>query len=218
MAVYDLEEQEQLSELRTWWKINGNRVVMFVAAVAVAAVGYQGWGWYQRNQAAEASALYVKVRNAAATLDAKGAREAAGELIGRYPGTAYAGLGALLSAKVQYEAGDLKNAQAQLSWVAQEATDRELRDIARLRLAAVLADQKSYDEALRQLAAEPAVALAGRYAELRGDILAAQGKTGEAKSAYQAAMGTAAGAKGETAPAGEAVRNRLQVKLDALGE
>ncbi|GAB4171696.1 MAG: tetratricopeptide repeat protein [Rhodocyclaceae bacterium] len=224
MAVYDLEEQEQLSELRTWWKINGNRVLMFVAALALGSVGYQGWNWYQRSQAAEASMLYAKVRAAASAGDAKAAREAAGELIGRYSRTAYAGLGVLLAAKAQYEAGDVKNAQAELAWAAEHSPDPGLGDVARLRLAGLLAEQKAYDDALRRLGPEPVAPLAGRYAELKGDIYAAQGKAGEARSAYRSAMALSAEAKGEAASTdearrtGESLRERVQIKLDALGE
>ncbi|PIV75132.1 MAG: hypothetical protein COW56_03715 [Rhodocyclales bacterium CG17_big_fil_post_rev_8_21_14_2_50_68_7] len=218
MAVYDLEEQEQLSELRTWWKINGNKVLMFVAALALGSVGYQGWNWYQRTQAAEASALYAKVRNAVAGGDAKLAREAAGALIGTYSRNPYAGLGALLAAKAQYETGDVKNAEAELAWAAEHAADRGLADLARLRLAGLAAERKAYDDALKHLATEPLAPLAARYAELRGDVLAAQGKTGEASAAYRAAMTPAAAAKGEPARVDETLRVRLQIKLDALGE
>ena len=218
MAAYDLEEQEQLDELKTWWKMYGNLVTGILVAVALAVVAWQGWNWWQRQQSVQASALFSGLQTAVAQKDAKRARELAGELIDKYSATAYAGMGALLAARAQVDAGDAKNARVQLAWAAENAKDAGLRELARLRLAAVLLDEKAYDEALKQLAAEPAAAFAPRFAELRGDILAGQGKTAEARTAYDAAL-----AKLETPAKGDETTQRggyaevVQAKRDALG-
>jgi hypothetical protein len=98
MAAYDLEEQEQLDELKTWWKMYGNLVTGILVVLALAVVGWQGWNWWQRQQSAQASALYSGVQTAVLQKDAKRARELAGELIDKYSSTAYAGMGALLAA------------------------------------------------------------------------------------------------------------------------
>lgn len=220
MAAYDLEEQEQLDELKTWWKMHGNLVTGVVTAAAVAVLAWQGWNWWQRTQAAQAAGLYGGVQAAAAQHDAKRARELAGELIDKYGGTAYAGLAALLSAKTQVDAGDGKSARAQLAWAADNAKDAGLRDLARLRLATVMLDEKAYDEALGKLAADPLPSLAPRFGELRGDILLAQGKPAEAKAAYEAALaGTDALIKEAGASEARAhgpYRELLQMKLDTL--
>ena len=118
MATYDLEEQEQISELKTWWKMYGNLVTAILLAVSAGVVGWQGWNWYQRKQAAEASVIYAAVQKGAMEADAKRARDAAGELTEKYPGTTYAAMAALTSARMQFDAGDLKTARAQLQWVA----------------------------------------------------------------------------------------------------
>lgn len=217
MATYDLEEQEKLDELKTWWKMYGNLVTALVVVAALAVFGWQAWNWWQRSQAAQASGLYSGVQMAVAQKDAKRARELAGELIDKFGGSAYASMGALLSAKAQMEGGDIKTARAQLSWAADNAKDSALRDLARLRLAAVLLDDKAYDEALKQLAAEPAAAFAARFSELKGDILASQGKMAEAKSAYETALGKLdIASKAEGGRLGP-YREMLQTKLDALG-
>jgi predicted negative regulator of RcsB-dependent stress response len=220
MAAYDLEEQEQLDELKTWWKMYGNLVTAVVTAAALAVLAWQGWNWLQRNQAAQASALYGGVQAAVAQKDTKRARELAGELIDKFSGTTYAGLAALMSAKTQMESGDMKSARAQLGWAADNAKEEGVRDLARLRLAAVLFDDKAYDEALARLAAEPSPALAPRFNELRGDILAVQGKAGEAKAAYQAALArldsmTKDGSS--DARAHGSYRDMIQAKLDSVG-
>ncbi len=218
MATYDLEEQEQLDELKTWWKMYGNLVTGILVAVALAVAGWQGWNWWQRQQSAQASALFSGLQTAAVQKDAKRARELAGELIDKYSSTAYAGMGAMLAARTQLDAGDAKNARAQLAWAAENAKDPGLRELARLRLAAVMLDEKAYDEAMKQLAAEPAAAFAPRFAELRGDVFAAQGKIAEARNAYDGAL-----TKFEVLAKEDETRQRsgykevVQAKRDALG-
>lgn len=222
MATYDLEEQEQLSAIRTWWRMYGNVVTGIAVAAAVAMVGWQAWQWYQRNQSAQAAAVYGALQEAVSANDAKKAKEAAGALLDSHGSTAYAAMGALLSAKVQVETGDLKTARAQLAWAADNARDPALKDVARLRLAQVMLEEKAYDEALRQIEREPLASFAARYAEMRGDIHAAQGRRSEAKAAYQAALAKLAErSKQESvqvAGSTAAFRELVQLKLDALGD
>ena len=150
MAHYDLEEQEQIDSIKTWWKMYGNLVSGVILAGSLAVIGWQGWNWYQRTQAAQASAIYGVLEQAVAARDAQRVKAAAGELAEKFGGTSYAALGALVAARQSFEAGDLKTAKAQLSWAADKGKD-EIKDLARLRLAAVLLDEKAYDEALKQL-------------------------------------------------------------------
>lgn len=212
MAVYDLEEQEQISELKAWWAQYGTLVTTIAMIAALASVGWQGWQWYQNRNAAEAGALYFAVQQAAEQQDAQRARDAAGRLIGEYSGTAYAQLGALLSAGVQFGSGDLDNARAQLEWAADKGKDAALRDLARLRLATVLLQKGELDAALARLQAAPTATYAARFADLRGDVLAAQGKAAEARAAYQAAIEALASAGDQATTLREVVR----VKLESL--
>ena len=108
MAHYDLEEQEQIDSIKTWWKMYGNLVTGIVVAASLAVVSWQGWTWYQRNQTAKASAIYAVLEQAAAVRDAQKVKVAAGELAEKFGGTAYASLGALVAAHQSFEAGDLK--------------------------------------------------------------------------------------------------------------
>ena len=215
MAVYDLEEQEQLEELKTWWKQYGNHVTTLLLIAALALAGWQVWNWWQRNQAVQASALFFGVQQAASEGNTQHARELAGELIEKFPRTSYAPLAVLLAARTQVDKGESKNAKTQLQWVADNSRDTSLRELARLRMAAILLDGKSYDEAMKQLAA-PAETFSARYAELRGDVLASQNKKGEARTAYQSALEYSnkdtTGGTSETA-----YREVIQSKLDSLG-
>ncbi len=209
MAAYDLEEQEQLAELKAWWKEHGGTVILG-ATLALAAFGaWNGWVWYQRSQAAQAARLYDTLQKAARANDLKAIRDTAGAILENFPRTAYAPLAALVSAKVQFQAGDLKTARAQLEWVVEHAKNDQIRSIATLRLASVLLDDKDPDAALQVLEAKPHPGFEALYAMQRGDIFASQKKRAEARAAYQAAL--------ENAQPG-AVRETLRLKLDALGD
>ncbi len=210
MATYDLEEQEQLAALKAWWQESGNLVLAVVTLVLVALAAWQGWNYYQRKQAIQASSLYEAVQTAAGAGDLTQVREAAGAIIEHYPRTAYAAMAALVSAKANFQGGDLKTARAQLAWVADNAKDPGLRDIARLRLVSVMLDEKAYGDALKALDAKHGAAFDALFLAARGDVLVAQDKKDEARSAYQAALG-----KAGAADAG--LRASIQLRLDALG-
>jgi predicted negative regulator of RcsB-dependent stress response len=220
MAVYDHEEQEQLETLKAWWRDHGNKVINFALAAAVVAAAASGWRWWQDKQAGEAGALYGQLQSAAEKRDVKAVRDASVALVDNYSGTVYAGMGALLAAKLQAAEGDVKNAKAQLAWAAEKADDASLRDLARLRLAGLLLDEKAYDEALQQLNKEPDAGFAARYAELKGDVYTAQGKKDDARTAYQAALTKLDGKSGMETPASQReamYRELIQIKLESVG-
>ncbi|MGE5027939.1 MAG: tetratricopeptide repeat protein, partial [Betaproteobacteria bacterium] len=126
-----------------------------------------------------------------------------------YPGTPYATRAALLAAGANLESGDAKSAKAQLQWVTEHAKEEGARDIARLRLAGILLDEKNYAETMKQLESPHEKAFDGLFADLKGDTLAAQGKMGEARAAYQAAL--------DKMDEKSAYRQVVQMKLDGLG-
>ena len=206
----DLEEQEQLAELKSWWRAHGNLVIGVIVAAMLAFAGWRYWNIYQGNQAAQAAGLYETLSKAAQAGDAKALRDANGALVENFPRTLYAPMGALVAARFYYDRNDPKSAKAQLQWVIERSSSEDLRDLARLRLAAVLLDEKAYDEALKQLDAPHAAAYETQYSALKGDILVAKGQPAEAKAAYKAALDKAAAQDAQFA---ESVRMRL----DALG-
>ena len=210
MATYDLEEQEQLAALKAWWTDNGKQVITIVLVVLIALSGWLGWNYYQRNQAAQASGLYEAVQKAAGASDLKLVRESAGAVLEQFPRTTYAAMAALVSAKAHFQGGDLKTARAQLTWVAENAKDEALQDIARLRLSGVMLDEKALDDALKVLDAKHGAAFDAQFLAARGDVLVAQGKREEAGSAYKSALD-----KVDAKDAGQ--RAYIQLRLDALG-
>jgi predicted negative regulator of RcsB-dependent stress response len=207
--MYDLEEQEQIDALKAWWRENGRLVIVAVMAAALAAAAVSGWRYYKGTQAQKASQLYATLENAVRSNDAKQVTDVAGQLIDKYGSTAYAPMAALAAAKADFDAGDLASAAARLEWAAEHARDEETRAIARVRLAGVRLDEKKHDEALRLLEQPHPESFAGLYADLRGDVLVAQGKAAEAKEAYKLAL--------QKLPEQSTYRLVVQVKLDGLG-
>ncbi len=208
--AYDLEEQEQLDVLKAWWKTNGTTVVLAVAAFVAVVAGVQGWRVYQKNRLHQAALVYEVVQNGVQSADAKRIREAAGQLIEKYPGTPQASRAALLAAGANYGLGDAKSAKAQLQWAVEHAKEDAVRDIARLRLAGILLDEKAYANAMKTLEAPHEKAFDGLFSDLEGDVLAAQGKMADARVAYQAAL--------EKTDEKSAYRQIVQMKLDSMGE
>ena len=206
----DLEEQEQVAELKAWWRQHGNLVVAVIVAAAAAFAGWQGWRWYQATQAAEAATHFDALARAAATGDAKALRDATGTLIESYPRTLYAGMAALVAARFHFDRNDLKTAKAQLEWAAANAASSDFKDLARLRLAAILVDEKAYDDALKLLAEPHAEAYESQYAALRGDALLAKKQPAEARAAYKLALEKAAKERGQ-------FRESVRMRLEALG-
>lgn len=209
MAVYDLEEQEQLEDLKAWWRLWGNLVSGIVIAICVAVVGVQGWRWWQHHQAEEASVLYAAIASAARSNDVAKAKDAMTQLGDRFAGTGYAPRGAMLVAGLLFKSGDKAGAKTQLQFVLDRASEDELKQVARFRLAEVLFDDQKNDDALRTLDARHDEPFVGIYADLRGDILAAAGRADDARAAYQTAL-----AKLDPK---SPYRGYVQVKLDSLG-
>jgi predicted negative regulator of RcsB-dependent stress response len=205
--AYDLEEQEQLASLKAFWKQWGNLLtwVLIIALGGYAAYNY--WNYYQRKQSAEASALYDQLAKQAGSDNAKAQRMAT-DIQSKYGSTTYADLAALVAAKSAFDANDLKTAKAQLQRVIEKGSD-ELKSVAKLRLAAVLLDEKAYDEGLKLLGGEFLPQFAAEVADRKGDILVAQNKLAEARTAYEQAFK----AMEKRNPA----RQLVQVKLEAIG-
>lgn len=223
MAVYDLEEQEQIAALRSWWKQYGGWATGVLLMVALACLGWYGWQSYLKTQNAEASRVFLVLQQASAQQDTGRVKQAAGELVNQYPRSQFAALGALLAATTLEAAGDAKSAEAQLSWVADNGKDA-VRGVARLRLAGVQMDQKEYDAALKTLSESAPPGFAARFDAARGDVYVAQGKLPEARASYDAALKNLEGnSKDVTANSefagsepGQLLRRLVVEKRDAL--
>jgi len=183
----DLQEQEQLDALKAFWKRNGNLVTWLLVAVMAAFAAWNGWNWWQRDQAMKSGAMYDELERAAQAGDAAKTARIFADLKERFPRTAFAQQGALATAKLQFDQGQFDAARDTLTWVADKGQEEEIRTVARLRLAALLAEAKQYDAALKTLDAATAPTFEALVADRRGDVLTAQGKPELARAAYQTA-------------------------------
>lgn len=208
--AYDLEEQEQLAAIKAWWAQYGKLIVVAVVAGLLVMGGIRGWYYYKNSQAAAAAVLFGQLQSAERASDHKKVRDIATQMVDQYGSTPYAALAALSGAKSDFDTGDLPAARARLQWVMDNAKEDEARDVARLRLARVLLDEKKPDEALKLLETKPGESFSGLYADVKGDVLMAQGKRGEARAAYQVAL--------ERSDAASPLRQIIQLKLDAVGD
>jgi predicted negative regulator of RcsB-dependent stress response len=209
MATYDLQEQEQLDDLKAWWKQWGNAITYGVILACLVIAGVQAYRWWMGSKSAEASVLYAAVSEAARKGDPAKGKDAMAQLTDKFSGTAYAPRAALVNARQLFDSGDKAGAKAQLTWTIEHASEDELRAIARFRLAEIQLDDKQYDEALKTLDAKVPDAFKGLFADLRGDALVAAGRPAEARTAYQEAVATI--------DAKSPYRMYVQVKLDAVG-
>lgn len=205
----DLEEQEQLDQLKHFWKQYGNWITW--ALIVVLGV-FAGWNFYQRwqqGQASQAAALYDELERVANAGDITKLDRVIGDMKEKFPATAYAHQAAFLSAKAYFEAGKIEQSKASLSWVAEKSSDPGYQSIAKLRLAAVLFESKAYDEALKQLNGSFPDEFAALVADRKGDIFSMQGKKPESIAEYERAY-KAFGDRAE-------YRRLVEVKLNALG-
>lgn len=188
MATHlDLEEQEQLDQLKAFWNEYGNLMTTVLVLVVGAYLAWLGWNAWQRDQGAKAGSMYDELDRAAQAGDAARANSIFGDMKERYPRTTFTGQGGLLAAKVAADKGQADVARADLAWVAESASEGSYRSVARLRMAGILLDEKKYDDALKQLDGIDESEFAALVADRRGDILAAQGKIDEARASYQKA-------------------------------
>jgi predicted negative regulator of RcsB-dependent stress response len=182
----DLEEQEQLEQLKAFWKQWGNLITWVVTLCLAAFAAWQGWNLWQRSQAAKAEGMYAALQTAAQAGDLSKVDAVLKDLQG-LAGTSYAAQGTLLAAKAEFDKGQLDAARANLNWVAEHGNQAEYRDVARLRLSGLQLDAKQYDEAAKTLDAVAGAEFAALVADRRGDLFMLQNKPAEAKAQYEKA-------------------------------
>lgn len=207
--AYDLDEQEQIDALKAWWAKYGNLVLGLLTVVMLAALAWQGWNWYQRNQATQAGGYFEALQTAVRQNNADQAATASATLRNDFAGTAYAPRGALLAAQALIDAGQRERARDELAWVVDKGRDPALAAVARVRLAGVLLDLEQYDAALAQVSGSAPAGYEALYADRRGDILFARGERAQARAAWQQAL--------DTFEPAHPLRPVVQLKIEALG-
>jgi predicted negative regulator of RcsB-dependent stress response len=205
----DLEEQEQLDQLKAFWQQYGNLISAALIVVFGSIAAYNGYQFWQRKQALQASTMYDEVERAAKAGDAVKAERAFADMKDKFGSTMYTQQAGLLAARTLQDKANTDGAKAALTWVAGNASDDSYKAIAKLRLAALLVEAKSLDEAWKQVDGVFPKEFAALVADRRGDILMAQGKKPEAKAEYEKAY--------KAFEERSEYRRLVEVKLNSLG-
>ena len=212
MAAYDMEEQERIDALKDWWAKWGTWIYAAIGAFLVGVLAVQGWRYYQKSQGEQAEVLFKSVQKTAqegaAAKETKKLSEAASAMTEKFPNTFYASEAQLMAAKASFDANDFAAAKKHLQWAADKGPAVH-SNVARIRLASVLLEEKQFDQALKMLDQVKDEAFTSMAADLRGDILVSQGRRDEARAAYQIAVEKA----GDRSP----MKALSQAKLDGVG-
>lgn len=212
MAAYDLEEQERIDALKDWWAKWGTWIYVAIGAFLVGILAVQGWRYYQRSQGEQAEVLFKSVQNTAqegaAAKESKKLSEAASAIAEKFPNAFYASEAQLMAAKAAFDLNDFATAKKHLLWVTEKGPAVH-SNVARIRLASVMLEEKQFDEALKVLDQVKEEAYSSMAADLRGDVLVSQGRRDEARAAYQIAVEKA----GDRSP----MKALSQAKLDGVG-
>ena len=205
----DLDEQEQLDQLKHFWRTYGNLITWALIAVLGAFAAWNGYQYWQRSQAAQAAAMFDEVERSVASNDVAKVERALADMNVKFGSSVYAQQAGLLAAKTFYDKGNADAAKKALTVVAEKSSDVGYQAIAKLRLAGILIESKSFDEATKQLSGTFPKDFEPLVDDRRGDVFALQGKPAEAKAEYVKAY------KGFDERTG--YRRLVEVKINALG-
>ena len=205
-----LSEREQVDRIRQWWKENGAWIIVGVGGGILSLAGWNWWQGYQLQRAEQASAIFSVVAEAALEGRVDEVRVGVEQLAAGHGSSPYLQHGRLALAATSVRAGDVDVAIAQLEQVMNDARDPQLKLVARLRLARLMAAEGEGDRALGLVRGVDAGAFAAGFAEIEGDVLAARGDAAGAREAYRRAL-AAAGPF-----AGIIDEEFVQLKLEAL--
>lgn len=209
--AYDLEEQEQIEQLKAWWNKYGTLTLLLLSLALAAILGWQGWNWYQNHQASQARGYFEALQKAADQMQGEESvsrvQAAMRTLQGDFGSTDYAARAALVAADTLARESDPAGAEAALRWLA-GSQHEAFAPIARLRLAGLLLDQKKYDDALAQLGST-APAFEGMFADRRGDVLLAKGDVNGARAEWKKAL--------ELLGPSSALASIVQLKIETSG-
>lgn len=183
----DLEEQEQLENLKSFWVNYGRWLAI---GIVIALIGYGAYWFYQKNQisvALDAAQQYEELVAAASKSDFPAVLKKAQSLEQNFANTSYSAMAGLVAANLAYSIGDFEQANSQLQWVEEKAKSASFQSLARLRLIALLIDKKdeaSISKASELLKKKVAPGYEALQHERQGDLWLVQNKNEDAKKEY----------------------------------
>lgn len=205
----DLQEQEQIDQLKHFWNQYGTLITGVLLVVLLATAGWNGYQYWQRKQATQAAAMFDEVERMVRGGDVAKAERAFNDMKERFAGALHTQQAGLLVAKMAFDSGKAEISQATLQWVAEHSKDEAYAAIARLRWASLLLESQSYDQALKVLDGIQSKEFLGLASDRRGDVYIAQGRPQDAKAHFLKAY--------QQMDKDFEYRRLVQYKLNALG-
>ena len=187
MSVY-MTEEEQIEVIKKWWKRYGNVVTLFISLILLCIAGYRYLNWHQEKVKNQASTTYEQMMVAFSNHNIKSVRAYANELTKNYTNTVYSDIAHLTLAKLNIEKDKLTQAKNELQIVAKNSPMLALKQIAKIRIARILAAEKNYDKALSELSSIDDSTYLSVINELKGDIYGAIGQYKNAINSYRLAI------------------------------
>jgi predicted negative regulator of RcsB-dependent stress response len=205
----DLEEQEQLDELKHFWSRYGNLITWILIAVLGSLAAWNGYAYWRKNQAAQSAVMFDEMEKSLQSADLSKVERTFNDMKERFPASTYTQQAALQLAKMAADTQKTDTAKAALQWAADNASDEGYASVARLRLASLHMETKALESALKVLEDVKSPAFKALVDDRKGDIWMLEGKKTEAKAAYLQAF-SALEERSE-------YRRLIRVKLNALG-
>ncbi len=205
----DLEEQEQIDQLKHFWNTWGAIISSILVVVFGSVALWNGYNFWQSREALQASALLDAVQNSKKIDDKARLEQAFVDISSKYTSTTQAGQSGFVATKFKITKNDLDAAQADLDWISNHASDEGYKAIAQLRLVSILIEKKSYDLAIAKLSGKFPLEFDAVIADRKGDVLLLQNKKQEAIAEYLQAYAKTVDR--------ENYKRLLEVKLNALG-
>ncbi|MEI6025134.1 MAG: tetratricopeptide repeat protein [Betaproteobacteria bacterium] len=205
----DLQEQEQLDAIKSFWTQYGNLITWILVLVLGGFAAWNGWNWYQRDQGVKAGAMFDELDRSVRSGDVDRSAKIFADLQARYPAAKWTAQGGLMLARLQIDKGQSDAATAVLRWLGEKSDDEGLRALAALRLAGLELDAKRWDEALKALESANVKGFEALAADRRGDVLLAQGKPEQAAESFLLAW--------RALPEAVEYRRVVEAKLNTLG-
>jgi len=189
---YQTEEQ-QIEQLKDWWKDNGTPLLI---GAALGLAGFFGWEFWNEQQVAHqssASDQYIALNKQIEAKDLDKQTQLATDIKKDFTDTAYAALSAFHLAKLAINKGDFDSAVAELKWVIEKNIADDMSGIAKIRLARIYISRNQAQQAIELLDFKDDSGFYELASLVKGDALMALGQSAEALEAYQIAV-----AKGQT--------------------
>lgn len=185
--AYSIEEEQEINQLKDWWKENGKTIIIAFILGVGGMFGWRYWQAHQAEQIAQASAQYDALIYSAQQ-DEQAKKANIEQFVQANSKTAYAVFALLDEAKKATEKQDFVAAEVNLNQALTQSQDEVLTSIVALRLSAVQFQLGQLDNALTSLNQVKGESFNARKAILTGDIQVAKGDKVAAKNSFEQAQ------------------------------